>query len=82
MADASIAYDDAALHFPFPALLNVPPGAVLSYRFTHPTGTVLALWLGPNAQGTEEPALGFTGPAGANNTGLREVFRDETTAHL
>ncbi len=77
-ADAGMAVDDAALTFMFPAPLAVPPGAVLSYRFAHPRGAAIALWLAPDAHRVETPTIRLIAAAQAG--GPRLVFQDPLAA--
>jgi hypothetical protein len=77
-ADAGTAMDDAALTFMFATPLSVPPGAVLSYQFTHPQGAAIALWLAPGAQGAEMPTIRLIAAAQAG--GPKLVFQDPLAA--
>jgi hypothetical protein len=83
--DVGHAKDTAPLMFNFPAPLAVPQGAELSYRFSHPNGTVVTIWLVPAGSGIEVPSFAFFG---SNNTALEGVvhsdlslvFKDDTTS--
>ncbi len=84
-ADAGQAQDNKPLTFHLSVPLNVPAGSDLSFRFNHPDGTLVAIWLAPSFYGTEVPSFSFTGADGKNDpgvvlSGLSLAFRDETTA--
>ncbi len=86
--DVALAKDNEPLIFQFPAPLTVPPRAELSYRFAHPDGTPVAVWLFPNFTQSEVPSFGFTGTDGKTDTGfvlgdvddMSLVFKDDTAA--
>jgi hypothetical protein len=86
--DVALAKDNEPLIFQFPAPLTVPPRAELSYRFAHPDGTPVAVWLFPNFTQSEVPSFGFTGTDGKIDTGfvlgdvddMSLVFKDDTAA--
>lgn len=86
--DTGTLRDSVQAVFRFPAPLAVPPGAVLSYRFSHPAGARVAVWQVADSHGTLYPSFAFFTPDGApitgevhSNTGylrnnLTLVFRD------
>ena len=77
-ADAGTAADDAPLAFRFAKALSVPEGAVVNYRFTHPQGSTVAIWLAPDAGGDEKPTVQLTAANGGPQPVL--VFRDAVAA--
>lgn len=76
--DTSTAIDDAPMTFTFPTPLNVPAGNTLTYRFSHPAGTKVAIWMAPGANGAEEPTLTFIAPPQGPVPSL--VFHDGTAS--
>jgi hypothetical protein len=84
-ADVGHATDNGPLTFRFPSPLNVPPGSQLSYRFHHPDGMPVAIWLSPSFAQTEAPSFSFTGANGETlsgfiSSGLTLAFRNNSTS--
>lgn len=83
--DVGQAKDTAPLMFQFPSPLIVPHGALLNYRFSHPNGTQVAIWLVPAGNGAEVPSFAFIGSNGvpvSGNVGdnLTLVFKDNAAS--
>lgn len=71
--------DSRQMAFKFPSPLTVPRGAELSYRFSHPDGTPLTIWMTPNENSVETPSLAFIDPAGAT---IRGVILADSIRHV
>ena len=72
--DASTAADDSPLIFTFPTPLTVPPRARVTYGFTHPSGTALAIWYAPAPIHRHKPTISLI--EGAVTPGPTLVFHD------
>jgi hypothetical protein len=84
-ADAALAQDNEPLMFQLPAPLTIPPGTDVSFRFNHPEGKPVAIWLAPGFYGTEVPSFSFIRADGSNDpgfvlSGLSLAFKDDTAA--
>jgi hypothetical protein len=77
-ADAGTAVDNAPLIFTFSAPLNVPPRAKITYRFSHPSGTPLAIWYAPAPVHRLKPVISLI--EGSNSPAPRLVLRDATAS--
>ncbi|HQT65911.1 MAG TPA: hypothetical protein PLO16_15535 [Acidocella sp.] len=73
-ADTATAIDDAPFILNFRTALIVPPGNDVSYRFSHVTGSKLAIWMGRTADGAEAPAINLIAPTAGPVPSL--VFQD------
>jgi hypothetical protein len=58
-ADAATAADNGPLTFFFKTPLSVPPNSGFAYRFSHPSGKPVAIWLVPDGFGHENPSITF-----------------------
>ncbi|GLR66351.1 hypothetical protein GCM10010909_10310 [Acidocella aquatica] len=77
-ADAGTAADNAPLIFTFPTPLNIPPRAKITYRFSHPSGTPLAIWYAPAPIHRVKPVISLI--EASNGPAPVLVFRDATAA--
>ncbi|NNM55646.1 hypothetical protein [Acidocella sp.] len=77
-ADAGTAADNAPLIFTFPTPLNIPPRAKITYRFSHPSGTPLAIWYAPAPIHRVKPVISLI--EASNGPAPMLVFRDATAS--
>jgi hypothetical protein len=77
-ADAATAADNGPLTFFFKTPLSVPPNSGFAYRFSHPSGKPVAIWLVPDGFGHENPSITFISVA--TRPMPQRVFQDDTAA--
>ena len=77
-ADAGTAVDNAPFIFTFPTPLDVPLRAKITYRFSHPSGTPLAIWYAPAPFHRVKPVISLI--EASNGPAPVLVFRDATAS--